>query len=74
MIAFMIMLYSDDSELREVRYRLSLNNDMNRLNKMIIWLIDLLKCLILGHQLDALGNYYYCERCGHLEVKAELNL
>ncbi len=39
---------------------------------MIIWLVDFLKCLIHGHHLDARGNYYYCERCGHLEVRNDL--
>ncbi|MFC1915815.1 hypothetical protein ACFLW4_03890 [Chloroflexota bacterium] len=39
---------------------------------MTIWLFDFLKCLIHGHCLEGWGNYYYCERCGHLEVKEEL--
>jgi hypothetical protein len=39
---------------------------------MLNWLIDLLICLIRGHRLEGWGNYYYCQRCGHLEVKQEL--
>ena len=35
-------------------------------------LCDLIKCLIHGHRLDAQGNYYYCKRYGHLEVRNDL--
>jgi len=40
--------------------------------KMFSWLVDFLKCLIHGHCLEGWGNYYYCQRCGHLEVRNEL--
>jgi len=35
---------------------------------MLSWLVDFVKCLIHGHCLKEWGNYYYCLRCGHMEV------
>ncbi len=42
------------------------------LNAVAGALFDLIKCLIHGHSLDAQGNYYYCKRYGHLEVRNDL--
>ena len=39
---------------------------------MIIWLVDFLKCFIHGHHLDVQGNYNYCKRYSHLEVRNDL--
>jgi len=39
---------------------------------MIVWLLDFFKCLVYSHHFVECGNYYYCTRCGHLEVRSDL--
>jgi len=40
--------------------------------KMLMWIVDFVKCFFRGHCLKGCGNYMYCLRCGHLEVKKDV--